>query len=293
MFNRLYIATQNVMIGHLPKPILQIVIRIYHFSITIKWLLADMINSLLGRRDELMPPKRLLYGIGEGDFKHVGESFLQYFKELCGLRPDEKVLDVGCGVGRMAIPLTKYLDERGGYEGFDISGERIKWCQKKITPKYPNFRFQLADIQNKAYNPKGKFSSSEYIFPYDDESFDFVFLTSVFTHMMLQDMENYFAQVARVLKTGGRCLITFFLLNAESIELIDANISHLDFRYNFGRYRSVDEVTPESAIAYPEDFIFSLYEKHGFIVVKPILYGSWCGRERFFDYQDIIIGHLK
>lgn len=49
-----------------------------------------------------------------------GEQFLQYFIELGGLKPSDRVLDVGCGIGRLAIPLTQYLDARGGYAGLDI-----------------------------------------------------------------------------------------------------------------------------------------------------------------------------
>ena len=47
------------------------------------------------------------------------------------------VLDVGCGIGRMAIPLARYLNTDGKYEGFDIIPENIAWCQRAITPRYP------------------------------------------------------------------------------------------------------------------------------------------------------------
>jgi len=44
--------------------------------------------------------------VGGGNFKSVGEKFLRYFKDVGGLKPDdEDVLDVGCGIGRMAISL--------------------------------------------------------------------------------------------------------------------------------------------------------------------------------------------
>ncbi len=58
----------------------------------------------------------------------------------------------------------------------------------------------------------------------------FVLLTSVFTHMLPQDMDNYLSEVARVLKPDGRCLITYFLLNPESLALIDAEESSFNFQ---------------------------------------------------------------
>ena len=45
-------------------------------------------------------------------------------------------------------------------------------------------------IYNKKYNPAGKCKWSEYGFSFETQSFDSVFLTSVFTHMLPQDMDN-------------------------------------------------------------------------------------------------------
>ena len=39
--------------------------------------------------------------------------------ERHGLKPEHRVLDIGCGVGRVALPLTRYLTS-GTYDGFDI-----------------------------------------------------------------------------------------------------------------------------------------------------------------------------
>jgi len=133
----------------------------------------------------------------------------------------------------MAIPLTKYLNKASHYEGFDIVADGINWCRENITTKYPNFNFRLADVFNKFYNPKGRKSPSDYEFPYENESFDFVFLTSVFTHMLPDGIENYMREIYRVLKKNGRCLITFFLLNDESRNLIQIEESDLDFKYPF------------------------------------------------------------
>jgi SAM-dependent methyltransferase len=257
----------------------------------IQYLALDTLDLLLGKRDRLTPPRRMIF-VGGGGFRRIGEAFLGYFVELCGLKPNERVLDVGCGVGRMAVPLTKYMDNTGSYEGFDIVARGIKWCRKRISPRYPNFSFQLADVFNRRYNPHGKHKASEYRFPYEHESFDFVFLTSVFTHMLPQDMENYFSEIVRVLKRGGRCLITFFLLNEESLELINARrieSDDFDFRHQHGEYRTTCNSTHEAAVCYDEAYVLGLHEKHGLRIRQPIHYGSWCGRSDFLSRQDIII----
>ena len=126
------------------------------------------------------------------------------------------MLDVGCGVGRVAVGLTAYLSPAGRYEGFDIVPEEVAWCRDHITPAFPQFTFQVADVRNDAYNPEGITRAGEYRFPYDDRTFDVVILASVFTHLLDEDAAHYLAEVARVLKPRGRVAASFYLLNEET-----------------------------------------------------------------------------
>lgn len=265
----------------IPSSIKPTVRRIYHLP-------ADVLDSLLRRRNPLTPPKGKVF-FGGGDFNKVGEEYFRHFVQLGGLEPHERVLDVGCGIGRMAVPLTRYLSDRGRYEGFDVFPKGVAWCQENITSRYPNFRFRVADIKNKEYNPGGRYAASEYEFPYEDSSFDFVFLTSVFTHLLPDEVENYLSEIARVLAPGGRCLASFFLLNEESLESIRSGSSTIKFKYDFGEYRTKDPDTPEAAIAYRESFVRALYTDRRLDIVEPIHYGSWPGRRDFLSYQDVVV----
>jgi len=47
--------------------------------------------------------------VGDGDYEKAGNEFFVYFREFGKLKPSDKVLDVGCGIGRMSLPLTTYL----------------------------------------------------------------------------------------------------------------------------------------------------------------------------------------
>ena len=274
----------NPLIQRIPKPVRSVLRRIYYFP-------QDVLDALLGRRDPLTPPRGLMF-VGDGDFRKTGEEFLKHFIELARLRPDERVLDVGCGIGRMAAPLTRHL-KGGSYEGFDIVPEGIEWCHAHITTKYSHFQFQLAEVRNKAYNPQGRVQASEYRFAYPDSSFDFAFATSVFTHMLPAELDRYVSETARVLKPRGRLLATFFLLNAESLQKIESRKSRINFCHSLEGFRTSDLRTPESAVAYPEEFIRNLFARHGLTITEPLRYGSWSGRSPFLSYQDIALAQKQ
>lgn len=226
--------------------------------------------------------------VGGQLFEETGNEFLEFFIKYGDLKPDHNVLDVGCGIGRMAIPLTGYLSQAGSYKGFDIVPDGIEWCQQNITAKYPNFEFALADIYNKLYNPQGSQKSVEYSFPYEDESFDFIFLTSVFTHMYAEDLENYLSEISRVLRKGGSCLITYFLINEDSQQKIDKGKSLQNFQHSVGECYIVNKDMPEASTGYAESFIRDLYSKYGLAVIEPVRFGGWSGRLVFTSYQDIV-----
>jgi ubiquinone/menaquinone biosynthesis C-methylase UbiE len=203
--------------------------------------------------------------------------------------PEHRVLDVGCGTGRMAVPLTTYLSKETEYHGFDIVKKGIVWAEQNISPRYPNFHFEHADVRSMEYNPQGIFESATYKFPYKDSSFDFIFLTSVFTHMFREDMENYLGEISRVLKSGESCLITFFLMNEESISCIDRKLSSQNFQYELRGCYTTTIDNPEAAIAFDETYIRELYGKCGLSISEQVHYGSWCGRAKSVSYQDIVV----
>ena len=239
----------------------------------------------------MIPPRRMDF-VGGQRYREVGIEFRNLFINF-GLKPNDRVLDVGCGIGRMAAPLTSHLLPPGEYEGFDIVKMGIDWCQKNISRRYPHFHFRHSDIRNNRYNSGGMIEAAAYRFPYADGSFNFVFLTSVFTHMLPADMEHYLDEISRVMKKGATSLITFFLLNHESEELIQAKASSVNFTHKLDRCFVADPQNPENATGYPEGYIRDLFSHCGLEIEEPIHYGSWCGRQQFLSYQDIVIAHKR
>jgi SAM-dependent methyltransferase len=246
---------------------------------------------LFGRDESLIPPIALMHDgpATYREFRDNGREFLRHYIELCGLKPSDRVLDIGSGIGRKTFPLTGYLEPSGSYVGLDPVAAGVEWCTAHYTTRYPNFRFQLIDVRNGAYNPTGAISASEYRFPFEDGEFDLVVLNSVFTHMLPIEVEHYMAEIARVLRPHGRCLISWFLLNEESRRLIETGRSTLNLRHPFGRARAVRRDRPEEAIGFDEEFVVDLYRREALDVSRGPSYGSWCGRDRFLSYQDLIV----
>jgi SAM-dependent methyltransferase len=253
--------------------------------------------SRQGEGELPLPPEHLRQLVGgSAAFELVGRRMTAYFRDFAGLKPDERVLDVGCGSGRMAAPLTQYLSSKGSYEGFDIVPEAIEWCQRNIGSRYPNFRFQLADIANGRYNPAGATAAEDYRFPYRDQSFDFVALTSLFTHLLPAGLHRYLVEIGRVTRPGARVFATFFLLNQKSKARLEAGDTEIDFDHDFGTHRTRRMDVPEGTVAFDEGFVRGAYREHGLEILEPVRYGKWAARDegprirgRTWPWQDIIV----
>jgi SAM-dependent methyltransferase len=244
----------------------------------------DVIDGATGNR----PPGKMIF-VGDGSWRAVGNEFLHHFRSLAGLQPHEAVLDVGCGIGRMALPLTRYLNAKARYVGFDIVPSGIAWCTTRISERFPNFIFHHADIYNSHYNPSGKLKATEYRFPAEDGSMDFVFLTSVFTHMLDEDMGHYMDEIRRVLKPDGRVFLTLFLMNMDSQARVEKGEAVFSFKKYTNNAFVVDDKDPEAAIAFDQEYIRKCLRQRRLIVGEPIHLGTWAGRTSGVSFQDILV----
>lgn len=95
------------------------------------------------------------------------------------------ILDFGCGCGRFLIPLSLHLDSNK-LSGTDIDNEAINW----MKTNYPQFK----DLDTNAFDPPMK---------YNNDSFDFIYSISIFTHLPEEMHMNWIKELSRILKPGG------------------------------------------------------------------------------------------
>ncbi len=239
-------------------------------------------------------PKESLNTVGLHEdleqFKQVGRIVKELLESHCALVPDNALLDIGCGIGRIAIALTDSLSSQGMYRGFDITPDAIEWCSREITPRHPQFQFALSDVFNSSYNPGGQLKPENYVFPYEDGVFDIAIATSVFTHLPYQEMRNYVKEMHRVLKPGGKALATFFLLDAAARDHIEHAQSTLNFVHALDGCMVIDADVPEKAVAFDFQAIESILLQQGFRT-DWMKMGGWSGRaiEGPDYYQDLLI----
>ena len=262
--------------------------RFRGLSRRILYLPVDAFETISGHRRGLVPPRGLRWA-GLGDYGAVGRDFRSILVERCGLARQSVVLDVGCGTGRLAVPLIDVLGSTGQYHGFDVWLPAIRWCTRRISRRHPNFNFQHVDVRNTEYNWSGSVNPAEFRFPHPDASFDVVIAVSLYTHLLAEAAARYATEVSRVLKPGGFCLQTFFLLNSEAEGLGAEGLGSYQFRHQCGDAIVSDPERPEAAVAFREEAVRAFFESVGLEVSNPVEYGAWCGRHSYRSFQDIVI----
>jgi len=160
-------------------------------------------------------------------FEWAGELLLRMLDEEKMISGDTDFLDVGCGCGRVARHLLN--EPVKSCTGFDRHAGMINWCQENITAHAPNFRFHCFEIKS-AYSDmdghEGKIEAASFCFPFADCAFDAILLASVFTHMPMKESRNYLKELRRVLRPGGKILLSVFFSDSEPYS------KHIDFYYN-------------------------------------------------------------
>jgi SAM-dependent methyltransferase len=223
------------------------------------WGAEDATAFLKG---DLIPSRRLRSQV-PGDFRDVGTEFLRYFRQFGGLRPEDSVLELGCGPGRMALPLTGYLSERGRYVGVDTWDAAVIWCRRRITPRHRNFKFQTIGTDG-AWSAGSRLS-------FEEGSFDFAIVCSL-ARLDLDTYRAYVSEAGRLLRAGGALVANCYLLTPRGRSQKTGQIEH----------------DPSRKIVLTKDDLGVLLSSAG-LCIEEIYPGTWDHHPAPLSYQDFIV----
>lgn len=147
----------------------------------------------------------------DNDYIASAEDEVDRMISSFGADSQSRVLDIGCGQGRLAIGMHRVLGEKVNYVGYDIEDRSVDWCKLHITPYHPSYTFRHLDVHNARYNPTGTVMDDSFRFDLEDDSMDIVFLCSVFSHMLDTDARIYMKEFHRILVDGGCMFFTTFV----------------------------------------------------------------------------------
>lgn len=138
---------------------------------------------------------RVLIG---GLWEEMGPHQLDYLIAR-GLKPEHRLLDIGCGSLRLGVRAIPWL-EPGGYFGTDLS-------QSLIDAGYA----AELDDDMRARAPRSHFAvNDDFDFSFLPEPVDFAMAQSVFTHLPLNNLRRCLAKLMPVMRPGGQALFTYW-----------------------------------------------------------------------------------
>ncbi|NRA91669.1 MAG: class I SAM-dependent methyltransferase, partial [Psychroserpens sp.] len=228
------------------------------------YLPIDLLDLILGRRHKYVPPRGSIYTGSPASAKSYldqGQRQLAWLKKEIDLKPEDHVLDIGSGIGRTAIALTNYLNDNGSYKGFDVVKSGVDWCNARIGKDFRNFEFKYVPLYNDLYNTSEQ-RAEHFTFPYPDNTFDKVFTFSVFTHMQIEEIQNYFSEIQRTLTPSGLAFSTFFIYNDDNELHISENNS---FRFPVKKegFRLMNDTVTSGNIAIHQDKLLEMLKEAG------------------------------
>lgn len=165
-------------------------------------------------------------GVGDGDYDVVGEIELDVLRAE-GLQPSSTLLDFGCGNGRLAVHAVPFLDQ-GVYIGTDIAPTFLAHAARRLGPALANGSCSVRLLEQHGET-----------FDVADHSVNVACAFSVFTHMEHEDMYRYLTQLRRVVKPGGRMVVSCLPLELDAARNVFLTEAAFDPVARWQRVRNV------------------------------------------------------
>ncbi|WP_417768906.1 class I SAM-dependent methyltransferase [Stappia sp.] len=230
--------------------------------------------------------------VGGGNARDVGEEWAAFLANQGFLRGGARILDIGCGCGRLAAALADSRPDVD-YVGIDIVPGLIDFCRKNITESVPSFNFYVVQQESSLYK---SFIEDHDIPVFTDDTFkdgyfDLVIATSLFTHTRRDTTQAYFSMANRLLRAGGTMLFSCFAMDEHAQKAIHNRSTH---PFQSGKVETASDGLVEdryngelSAIGYPAAMLEEMLDAAGFDGIAGFYRGFWRGSAGH-SFQDVV-----
>ncbi|HMD47208.1 MAG TPA: class I SAM-dependent methyltransferase [Acidimicrobiales bacterium] len=200
-----------------------------------------------------VPPEefRALIGIPDRD-----EFLAPPNPDLLAPATARRVLDLGCGCGRLARWFLTLDPRPERYLGLDIHKQMIDWDAENLVA--PGFEFVHQDVLSLRLNPDG----AHQVVPFPDGGDDFTLIiaASVFTHLVEDQTVFYLDEVARVLGPDGVLFSTWFLFEKDDFPMMQ----------DFQNALYINPVDPTNAVIFDQTWLLDQLAARGLAIAKAV-----------------------
>jgi len=211
--------------------------------------------------DVPLPPLELRSGgehfVEDADYARLAVRDVATLQQVGGLHAGSRVLDWGCGAGRLAVGLHLSGADYATYLGVDVQARYVDWTNANLATD--RMRFVRVDARNERYNPDG---TAGHDLPAERGTVDLFFAYSVFSHLAADDTARSLDSLAEVLAPSGRAVVTAF---------VEPDVQA--WEENPEGYGPLDWEGPLHCVRYDETFFTDLAAASGLRVLE-VRYGG-------------------
>lgn len=224
--------------------------------------IKSLLSRIIGRKEPTevekfeslnLPTFRSNQGLNSNqEYLDSGVEQINFLKSENMLNDETRILDFGCGQGRLVNALEFSGSAFKSYVGIDTNERSVSWCNKYLVYS-DKYRFIHLPAYNEMYNKEARGLRK---LPFEESEFDLIFLNSVFSHMLPNDIEFYLNEFHKVLKSDGFVYITAFV--ESNVPEVEENPDNYISKTTGALHR----------VRYEKMYLINLIEKNKFILEK-------------------------
>ena len=175
-------------------------------------LVAHRYHGVSPGRQIPLPPIWMRQGgphvADDRSFVESGVAEAHRLRDVCGLDSETRMLEIGCGAGRLPIGQLESGVIPHSYMGLEVQARHVAWCARQLGSRDARYRFVHVDARNERYNPGGSEGAA---YPVADASVDLVYAYSVVSHMDSDEVRSHLSEIKRVMRQEGIASVTAFI----------------------------------------------------------------------------------